>query len=74
MGMKSLHQETKDLLKAAQGVVSRRVIAAEAGVGYEWLQKFSQNKIGDPGVILIERLHRYLKYRLRGSKKRSKAA
>jgi hypothetical protein len=40
-----------------------RVIADGAGVNYHWLGKFKQRRFENPGVITVERLHRFLSER-----------
>ena len=37
-----------------------RSVAQQSGVGYEWLMKFSAGRIGDPGVVRVQKLHDYL--------------
>lgn len=49
---------TKTLL--AQSPETQRIIAANSGVGYQWLAKFSQGRISDPGVSKVQQLHDYL--------------
>lgn len=39
---------------------SLRQIAAGAGVKYDWLSKFWNRKISDPGYIRLKRVHDYL--------------
>ena len=56
----SMLEQTMNKLAAVKGIRSRRVIADEAGIEYEWLQKLAQGHIADPGVKKIERLHNYL--------------
>jgi hypothetical protein len=40
--------------------LTRREIAAGSCVDYEWLSKFSQGRISDPGVRKVQRLHDFL--------------
>ena len=55
-----IYNDTIDLLKATKGHVSRRKIAADTGLGYEWINKLAQGLIEDPGVQKIQMLHNYL--------------
>jgi hypothetical protein len=64
----TLLQETTELLQSDQRTL--RLIAEETGLGFEWLSKLKQEKIGDPGVVKIQTLNAYLK---RGRKRRSAA-
>jgi len=56
--MSDLLSNTVHLLSVADE--PRHVIAKNAGVGYEWLAKFAQGRIPDPGVSRVQRLHDYL--------------
>lgn len=51
-------EATKMRLKLREGTL--REVAAGAGVDYEWLAKFSQGVIVDPGVTKVEKVYRYL--------------
>jgi len=51
--------ETMILLKESKQ--KRREIASGAGVGFEWLAKLAQERIPDPGIIRVQKLHKYLK-------------
>lgn len=56
----SLLDRTKKLL-ADRGELSLRQIADGAGVGHEWLRSFAYgDRIKDPGVTRLEKLHNYL--------------
>ncbi len=56
----SLLTRTKKLLDQ-RGKTSLREIAEGAGVGHEWLKSIAyDNRIGDPGVTRLEKLHNYL--------------
>ena len=56
----TLLEDTQRLLKSAK--TPRREIARGAAVGNEWLAKFSQGRINDPGVRKVQRLHDFLLY------------
>ena len=60
--MNTLLNETKLLLAKADE--SRKVIANNSGVGYDWLTKFAQGRIPDPGVTRLQKLHDYLKQQI----------
>ncbi len=47
--MENLLNSTRELLENREDVTLIE-IAEGAGVGYEWLQKFNQGAIEDPGV------------------------
>ena len=64
----TLYQETIELLKSDQRTL--RSISDESGLGFEWLSKLKQEKIGDPGVVKIQKLNAFLK---RGRKRRNAA-
>ena len=51
-------EQTRRLLQEA--TMPRREIALAAGVDYEWLAKFSQGRIFDPGVRKVQALHDFL--------------
>lgn len=57
-GMKTLYDDTIALLKSTR--LSRREIAAGAGLGFDWLNKLAQGHIEDPGIKRIQRLHDFL--------------
>ena len=57
-GMSDLYDETMTLLQ--QAPKTRREIAKGAGVGLEWLTKFAQGRIPDPGIRRVEKLRAYL--------------
>ena len=61
MNMKTMLQDTLDMLHDTD--LPRRIIAAESGLGLEWLHKLAQGRIPDPGIIRIQRLHDYLSSR-----------
>lgn len=52
---------TYDLLEQAAPRQTLPEIAKGAGVGYEWLQKFSQRAVKNPTVTRVQKLHDYLK-------------
>lgn len=54
----SLLERTYRLLDEADATLPR--IAEGAGVNYHWLAKFKQRKHPNPGVLHVERLHRWL--------------
>lgn len=56
--MKSLHQETLQLLRNTH--LTRREIAAAVGVSESWLSKFKHGRFGEPGVNTTEALHDFL--------------
>ncbi len=61
-----LYQETVRLQETVRQMLSEtktpaRVIADEAGVGYEWLNKFKQRKINEPSVKKVQDVYLYLK-------------
>ena len=62
-----LLERTYALLNAAasasytDGRLTRREIAEKSGVDYNWLQKFAQYRIDDPGVRKVQRVHDYLR-------------
>ena len=58
MDRKTLLEATKMRLAAQK--LPLREVAAGSGVGYEWLAKFSQGRIGDPGVRKVQALHDFL--------------
>ena len=55
-----LLNRTERLLRRYMPELTLRVIAERAGVGFEWLRKYSQGKFDDPGVKRIQRLHDFL--------------
>jgi hypothetical protein len=57
--MSDLLARTYELLDR-RGTVSLRQIALETGLGQDWLDKFSQRRIREPGVVKVQRLHDYL--------------
>ena len=60
----SLLESTQQLLdKATAKGVSLRAIAekSDGRINYEWLKKFCQGKIDNPGVTTIEDLHKTLR-------------
>ena len=57
-GMSDLYDETMALLQ--QATETRREIAAGADVGLDWLTKFAQGRIQDPGIRRVEKLRAYL--------------
>lgn len=60
MDGKTLLESTYEQLKARDRALTLRRIAEGAGVDYEWLAKFSQNRINDPGVQKVEAVHKFL--------------
>ena len=54
----TLHEQTLALLEKDRGSWPETAKALE--LDYNWLQKFAQRKIADPGVNKVERLHAYL--------------
>lgn len=60
----SLLESTQQLLgKATAKGLSLREIAdqSDGRINYEWLKKFAQGKIDNPGVTTIEDLHKTLR-------------
>ena len=53
--------ETISMLASSKGAISRRKIAQDTGLGYEWLQKLAQGHIEDPGIKRIYKLNEYLR-------------
>ena len=51
--------EVRQLLDMNRGKWPR--IANDLGISYSWLQKVAQGQIKSPGVVEVERLHRYLR-------------
>jgi len=47
------------LLRARK--LSTRIIALEAGVGHEWLNKLVQGRIADPGVSRLRKVYEYMR-------------
>jgi len=58
MNNKTLLDLTKRLLKDSP--LTLREISVGADVGYEWLSKFAQGRIDNPGVKTVQNLHDYL--------------
>lgn len=56
--MKTLYEKTHELLLAQKG--HWRQICDETRLDYNWLTKFAQKKISDPGVKKVQALHDYL--------------
>ncbi len=56
--MDTLLNVTQCLLRST--TTPRRVIAKGASVDIEWLHKFAQGHIKEPGVNKVQRLHDYL--------------
>ena len=56
--MTDLFETTKQLL--AEASEPRHLISKHSGVGYEWLAKFAQGRMKDPGVHKVQKLHDYL--------------
>ncbi len=56
--MKTLLTETKNMLVSTDR--TKREIADGAGVGKEWLNKFAQGQIKDPGINRVQAVHDYL--------------
>ena len=52
-------EETRELLLSKKGKWPE--IAENSGVGYEWLRKFMQDAIEDPGFRKVTKLYEYLK-------------
>lgn len=60
------------VVRRAREVKDYKRVAAEAKVGYDWLNKIAQDAIPNPGVDQIERLYHF--YKLEETKKRRRAA
>jgi hypothetical protein len=56
--MSQLLPETKRLLKASDEPIEQ--IATGAKVKRRWLYMLAKNKIPNPGVVLVQRVHDYL--------------
>jgi hypothetical protein len=56
-----LLDETWTLLAKRPADVTFERIARESGLSIHWLHKMSRRAIPDPGVVRVERLHRYLR-------------
>ena len=56
MERQSLRDEIRDQLQVERRPAPLRAIADDAGVGYEWLCKFTHGHIDDPGVTKLERV------------------
>lgn len=52
-----LLDRTERLFRQTNKLISLREIAERSSVGFEWLRKFSQGKIDDPGVKSVQALH-----------------
>lgn len=52
--------DTIQLLETTKGEISRRRMAADTGLGFEWINKLAQGRINDPGYKRIVTLHNYL--------------
>jgi len=65
MQNESLLARTYRLLDASN--LTYREIAAGAGVGIEWLAKFKQRSIDEPGVNKVQALHDFLSARAEAS-------
>ncbi len=48
------------LLRLKNRQESLRAVASGAGVEFEWLAKFGQGRIADPGVRKVQKVHDYL--------------
>lgn len=57
MDGKTLLDATKERLASRQETLQE--VADGAGVGYQWLAKFSQNRIADPSVNKVQAVHDY---------------
>lgn len=60
----SLLESTQELLeqRIAAGLSLRAIAEGSDGrINYEWLKKFAQGKIENPGVNTVEDLHRTLR-------------
>ncbi len=57
--MSQLLPETKKLLKANKQPLD--AVAAGAKVKRRWLYMLAANKIPNPGVVLVQRVHDYLR-------------
>lgn len=55
----SLLSRTKRLLDE-RGELSLREIADGAGVGHQWVRSLVYNRIKDPGIKRLEKLHAFL--------------
>ncbi len=55
----NLDQDTRALLEQ-RGRITLAHIARQTGVGPEWLKKYAQGHIDDPGVNKVQKVHDYL--------------
>ena len=58
--MANLLDRARELLAGRPQDLSLVKIAAETGLDYSWLSKFSQGRIPNPGVKSVQTLHDYL--------------
>lgn len=54
----SLLERTKLLLSVC--TISRRELARNADVGFEWLRSFEDGRTEHPSVVRVQKLHDYL--------------
>jgi len=55
-----LLDRTYELLRERRQDLTLREISDGAGVKYDWLNKFAQQQIPNPGVIFVQALHDFL--------------
>lgn len=60
MAEKNLHSKTRELLKNRPEDVTLKRIADDTKLNYNWLRSFSVNRIPNPGVEHVQKLHNYL--------------
>lgn len=56
-----LRDETRGLLKNRPASLTNTKIAEDLNISIDWLTKFRDGKIENPGVVTIESLNVYLK-------------
>ncbi len=56
----TLFNKTLNLLRNRPKWMSFTTIEKETGISKDWLKKFSQGKISNPGVNTIQELYEYL--------------
>jgi len=57
----SIHEYVLERLEKAKGTWPK--VAQETGISRRTIEKIARKEVSDPGVSLVERLHRYFKSR-----------
>jgi hypothetical protein len=52
----SVADDVRQSLVRGSRPASLRIVANEAGVGYEWLVKFTHGHISEPGAVKLDRV------------------